>query len=159
MNTTSNFFWVRGHCNATVATYRVRWNTTNLNSPNTSILDWQDNATHGSYFRILKSGIWSITYTVNCSAGGYTWIDASTNFTNGYATPNSIGTGDMIVFGSSSFASYNAAFTGYLPASTTRYYRFSSTNSTNGSVTRTDPYLTIALLYETPDISPAFFSA
>ena len=159
MNTTSNFFWVRGHCNATVATYRVRWNTTNLNSPNTSILDWQDNATHGSYFRILKSGIWSITYTVNCSAAGYTWIDASTNFTNGYATPNTSGTGDMIVFGSSSFASYNAAFTGYLPASTTRYYRFSSTNSTNGSVTRTDPYLTIALLYETPDISPAFFSA
>jgi hypothetical protein len=157
----TSFFWVRGHCNANVSTYRVRWNTTSVNFPSTSILDWQDNATHGSYFRILKPGIWSISYMVVTSAAGYSWIDASSSFSNGYSSPTAAGNGDLIAGGSelTGTGTYPVRFTGFLPSNANRYYRFSSTNQTNGAVANTNPYLTIALLYETPDTGLTFFSA
>ena len=159
MNTTSNFFWVRGHCNATVSTYRVRWNTTNSNVPNTNIMTWTDNATHGSYFQILKSGIWSINFLVQASGAGFSWVDASSSFSNGYALPITAGAGDMIAIGPATGNTYVTSFTGYLPSNSGKFYRFSSTNAnTNGGTGVIAPYLTIALLYETPDIVPTFFS-
>ncbi len=159
MNTTSNFFWVRGHCNATVSTYRIRWNTTNSNVPNTNIMTWGDSATHGSYFQILKSGIWSINYVVQCTGTGFSWVDASSSFSNGYALPNSAGVGDLIALGPATGNTLVASFTGYLPGTASKFYRFSSTQAnTNAGTGVITPYLTIALLYETPDIVPTFFS-
>jgi hypothetical protein len=159
MNTTSNFFWVRGHCNATVATYRIRWNTTNSNVPNTNIMTWADNATHGSYFQILKSGIWTINYVVQCAGTGLSWVDASSSFSNGYALPITAGVGDLIALGPATGNTLVTSFTGYLPSNSGKFYRFSSTQTnTSGGVGVITPYLTIALLYETPDIVPTFFS-
>jgi hypothetical protein len=159
MNTTSNFFWVRGHCNATVSTYRIRWNTTNSNVPNTNVMTWADNATHGSYFQILKSGIWSINYVVQCTGTGLSWVDASSSFSNGYALPVTAGVGDLIALGPATGNTLVTSFTGYLPSNSGKFYRFSSTQaSTNGGNGVITPYLTIALLYETPDIVPTFFS-
>jgi hypothetical protein len=59
MSTTSNFFWVRGMCNALVSTNRIRWNTTSTSPINTNIMTWTDSATNGSYFTILKKWIFS----------------------------------------------------------------------------------------------------
>jgi hypothetical protein len=158
MNTASNFFWVRGHCNALSASYRLRWNTTNTNSPNTNILDWQDNATHGTYFRILKSGIWSISYWYSAGTMPVTaWVDVSTSFSNGYASPSTAGAGELVAIGqmTSGGSVASVQFTGYLGSNTARYYRF-SVNQLQSYVSNNLPYLTVALLYETPDITPTF---
>jgi hypothetical protein len=156
----NNFFWVRGLCNANVSTWRLRWNTTNTNAVNTNILDWQDNATHGSYFRVLKTGIWSINYTYSStSAGAFTWIDVSSSFSNGHQFPTTAGAGQLIALGGADNTSTQQllSFTGYLESNTAQFYRFSASASTGTLASNVRPYLNINFLYETPAIAGGLF--
>jgi hypothetical protein len=123
-------------------------------------MTWTDDGVNGSYFTILKSGIWSINFTYWFSAGGTIFVDASTNFTGGVAQPITTGAGELIVCSQQVGAGTNFApvsFLGYLGSNATRYYRF-NTNMTPGSATQSNvrPYLNIVLLYETPNITPTF---
>jgi hypothetical protein len=86
-------------------------------------------------------------------------VDASSSFSNGYALPVTAGVGDLIALGPATGNTLVTSFTGYLPSNSGKFYRFSSTQpNTSGGVGVITPYLTIALLYETPDIVPTFFS-
>jgi hypothetical protein len=161
---TSNFFWVRGIAaltgsnNAGLFNTRIRWSNANSNFFSLDLIEWTQTTSNGSSFRVLKSGIWSIHYTAPCttSAGFSSWIDISTSPMHGYPNPLTNGVGQVIA------ASCNAnpgvitvAFTGYLGVGANNHIRMSVNGALNTRA-NVQPYLNIALLYETPDITPTF---
>jgi hypothetical protein len=122
-------------------------------------MTWTDSATNGSSFQILKSGIWSINFTYY-AAGGTVFVDVSTNSSGNAALPTSTGAGDLIV-ASTAAAGANflpISFVGYLGSNTGRHYRFNTNVAPPNPLVSSNarPYLNIALLYETPNITPTF---
>jgi hypothetical protein len=107
------------------------------------------NASTGSYFTILKSGIWSISAIIaNADAAQYVSLDASTNTTFSGHMDN---TGTICV-GHTSFGG-QVNFTGYLSSNASMHYKFHAPIANFAAPANK---LMISFICELPDISPTF---
>ena len=113
----------------------------------------QSNATNGSSFKFLKSGVWSINaWFSNSSAGILYWMDVSTNNNSNVAY---LTAGNPIVtLQQAGGGSVGIYFTGWLPGSSTNIYklRFNSGAVQPGN----NYYMQAMLLYETPNSTGKF---
>jgi hypothetical protein len=110
------------------------------------------NATTGSSFKFLKSGIWSFTLlTSNTTNTQYTWLDVSTN---DIAAVNFNTVGNPVIAAANpGLVSTSLSWTGYLPSNSTYFYKFRNNGTlVAGSFT----YIQIALLYETANAGGNF---
>ena len=105
---------------------------------------------NGTYFTCLKSGIWSITLKTHTGSERATVaIDVGTTTTyndepNGEAVMNR-----ALAYNFCGYFTASLAFTGYLAASTTTYYKF-RTNFMPPAGSRPGTFMTIAFLGEQP---------
>lgn len=94
------------------------------NTMNTNLMTVVNDATVGTYIQILKSGIWTIDYQFNNTAGAAeTYMTVSTVSTDTtYAAFANISR--MIVYGRSESVVGGGRFTGYIASNSTYYYKF-----------------------------------
>jgi hypothetical protein len=105
------------------------------------------NATTGAYFRILKSGIWSIhAVSQGQDSGAYLSIDASTN-------TNQNGTSHLTMLARNSGYQASVNYIGYLSSNASMYYKVIGYFTEVGNKGQK---LSISFLQELPDITPTF---
>jgi hypothetical protein len=147
----SNIMIVRGlvgKVNTSLNFSNVQNNTINANLV-TVVLS---NATTGSSFKFLKSGIWSFTVlTSHTTNNQYTWMDVSTN---DVANVNFTAAGNPVIAAINPGLLINSlSWTGYLPSNSTYFYKIRTNGTLNtGNIT----YVQLALLYETPNAGGNF---
>ena len=110
------------------------------------------NATNGCSFKVLKSGLWTFSWTMSSgTAGNYTWMDVSTNDNSNvsFAATGS----PYIAFAQASANYLDVHWTGYLPSNANYFYKIreSATPSTGNPF-----YLQIIFHHEMPASAATF---
>jgi hypothetical protein len=126
-------------------------NASQFNAPlqeiNTNLAIVTNSGTLGTFFQIRRSGIWSIRVgPVNhTTTGSISVLDVSTNSNALSQPPPSVRTIDVNFSTTAQYTTLN--YTGYLPASTTTFYK---TYHTNLTTTNPTAVFMISFIAETP---------